>query len=334
MADVVIANDDLVVLGGPSSLTLELDIGAAGNRGSYIFTDVGKPTSPNISFETAPQINDLFINLNPSDNEYLYLYQYKLDNAVLGWTKILRLVPNTILANPVLKFIAGEAHTALNIPGLGTVFIKDLYFPMAGTLENAETESLDHRDINVQYTISSDRDVTSAINLREINTTFDLEIFDTATYIGSGGTVIQYTTQTLNLGARYLRSTLSAAEMQNDFSLLPITGYRKVDVLATVGGRSEQVLDITAATITDGGLFPGSITVPSHGLANGDLIAYLSNGYTEISGMTDQAEYAVQLLAGDEDNTFVMADALGNPVIITDATVEGTQSILKFGGLV
>lgn len=323
MADVVIANDDLVVLGGPSSLTLELDIGSAGVRGSQIFTDVGKPTSPNISFESTPLINDLYINLNPSDNEYLYLYQYKLDNAVLGWVKILRLVPNTILANPVLKFINGEAHTVLTLGGT-TYFVRGLYFPMAGTLENAETENLDHRDINIQYTISSDKQVASGVELIEIDTTFDLQVFN-----GMG-----YTVQTVNLGARYLYSTLKAAEWDGT-DLTAITGYRKVDILATVGGRSEQVLDITTVTPTDGALFPGSLTVPNHGLAVGNLIAYLDNGNTAITGLTDQTEYYVALLVpGDEDNSFVLSADGVNPVIFTNPAFTGTHSILKFGGLV
>lgn len=325
MADVVIANDDLVVLGGPSSVTVELDIGATGNRGSYIFTDVGKPTSENISFTVTPQINDLYINLNPSDNEYLYLYQYKLDNAVLGWTKILRLVPNTVLANPVLKFINGEAHTSLTLAGT-TFVVRGLYFPLAGTLENADTEALDYRDINLQYTVSSDSQVLAAADLKEINTTFDLEIFDP--------TIPGYVTQTANLGSRFLYATLKVAEWDGT-NIAAVNGYRKVDILATVGGRSEQVLDITAVTITDGGLFPGSLTVPNHGLAVGDKVAYLANGNTEIVGLTDQSDYFVAaLVTGDEDNSFVLTADGVNPVILTDATVEGVQSILKFGGLV
>lgn len=325
MADVVIANDDLVVLGGPSAVTVELDIGATGNRGSYIFTDVGKPTAENISFTSTPQINDLYINLNPSDNEYLYLYQYKLDNAVLGWTKILRLVPNTVLANPVLKFINGEAHTSLTLAGT-TFVVRGLYFPLAGTLENADTEALDYRDINLQYTVSSDSQVLAAADLKEINTTFDLEIFDP--------TIPGYVTQTANLGSRFLYATLKVAEWDGT-NIAAVNGYRKVDILATVGGRSEQVLDITAVTITDGGLFPGSLTVPNHGLAVGDKIAYLANGNTEIVGLTDQTDYYVALLVtGDEDNSFVLTADGVNPVILTDATVDGTQSILKFGGLV
>ena len=326
MADVVIANDDLVVLGGPSSITLELDIGAAGVRGSYIFTDVGKPTAENISFSIDPQVNDLYINLNPSDNEYLYLYQYKLDNAVLGWTKILRLVPNTVLANPVLKFINGEAHTTLSILG-STYVVRGLYFPLFGTLENSDTESLDHRDINVQYSVASDAPLLTAISLKEINTTFDVEIWDPVNLV--------YIPQTIPLGSRYLYSTLKVAELQEDLSNQLINGYRKVDILATIGGRSEQVLDITAVTITDGATFPGSITVTNHGLTVGSKIAYLANGNTDIVGLTDQSDYYVAaLVTGDEDNSLILTADGVNPIILTDATLTGVQSILKFGGLV
>lgn len=319
MADVVIANDDLVVLGGPSSIKLELDLGASGKRGSQIFTDVGKPTSPNISFETIPEINDLFINLNPTDNEYLYLYQYKLDNAVLGWSKILRLIPNTILANPILKFINGEAHTVFSFsPGV-TYFAKGLYFPLAGTLENAEVENLDYRDINLQYSIASDKPIASAAQIKEINNVFDVEIFN-----GLG-----YDTQTINLGSRYLYGTLKASEWDGT-NLESIFGYRKVDIVATIGGRSEQLIDIDSVTVTDGEMFPGSLTITNHGLTNNDIVAYLSNGNDEIDGLTDQSEYVV---TGSTPNTISLANLAFEPVIFTDASFDGIHSILKFGGI-
>jgi hypothetical protein len=274
MADVVIASDDLVVLGGPSNITLELDIGAAGVRGSQIFTDVGKPTSPLIEFPVPPQINDLYINLNPSDTDYLFLYQYKLDNAVLGWTKLLRLIPTTILFNPVLKFINGEAHTSVYVPTLGTtVDVRGLYFPISGTLENENVEGIDHRDLNVQYSVISQEISVSAVELVGIDTTFDIQYWNplTSSYV----TVDNY-----NFGSRFLYSKLKVAELNASSQQVFISGYRKVDMVLTIAGRSEQVIDITGVTVANSPS-PGFLTIPNHGMEQGSRFGYLSNGQTK-----------------------------------------------------
>lgn len=330
MADVVIASDDLVVLGGPSSVTVELDVGASGQRGSQIFTDVGKPTSPGISFPVPPQINDLFINLNPSDSDYLFLYQYKLDNAVLGWTKLLRLIPTTILFNPVLKFINGEAHSSVYVPQLGGVVdVRGLYFPITGTLENENIENIDVRDLNVQYTITGDKISAGAVSLKEINTTFTVEYLNPLTQ--------QYSQQVVNFGSRYLYSTLKIAEFNN--SLVPslVTGYRKIDMVLTIAGRSDQVLDITGVTVANPAIMsPGYLTVPNHGMTVGSRFGYLTGGNTPIVGLTDQTDYYV--ISVIDDDSFAIAtnplDPVNTVVTFVSSTFTGTHSIVKAGGLI
>jgi len=42
MADVILSTEDLTVLGGPSSLNLEIDFGPKGDRGSQIFVNLGR----------------------------------------------------------------------------------------------------------------------------------------------------------------------------------------------------------------------------------------------------------------------------------------------------
>lgn len=331
MADVVIASDDLVVLGGPSGITVELDIGAAGARGSQIFTDTGKPTSPIIEFPVPPQINDLYINLDPSDNEYLFLYQYKLDNAVLGWTKLLRLIPTTILFNPVLKFINGEAHTTVKVPQIGTVDLRGLYFPISGTLENENVQGLDYRDLNVQYSVISKEINASAVELVKIDTRFDVEYFNpiTQTYVQ----VPNY-----DFGARFLFSKLKVVEFNALSEQVFINGYRKVDMVLTIAGRSELVKDIgqvNAATMTPP--FPGSLTISSaggHGLVAGDRISYLANGNTPITGLTDQADYYVAATPTLTD-IVIMSNPLDPQSVITfvNPSFVGTHSILTTGAL-
>lgn len=327
MADIVIASDDLVVLGGPSSVTVELDIGAAGVRGSQIFTDNGKPTSPAIEFPVPPQINDLFINLDPSDNEYLFLYQYKLDNAVLGWTKLLRLIPTTILFNPVLKFINGEAHTSIYVPALSaTVDLRGIYFPVTGTLENEEIEGLDHRDLNIQYTINSDKVSATAAELIKIDTTFDVQYWNplTSSYV----TISAY-----NFGARYLFAKLRVAEFTGSpLAAAYINGYRKVDLVLTIAGRSESVIDITGVTVASLPASPGYLTIPNHGLVLGSRIGYLANGNTAIVGLTDQTDYYVASVI-NANNVVLTADGV-NPIVFTNASFTGTHSVVKAGGAI
>lgn len=328
MADVVIASDDLVVLGGPASINVELDIGAAGQRGSQIFTDVGKPTSPGISFPVPPQINDLYINLNPSDTDYLFLYQYKLDNAVLGWTKLLRLIPTTILFNPVFKFINGEAHTSVNVAGVGTVDVLGIYFPITGTLENENIENIDPRDLNVQYTVIGSNPAIGAVELKEINTTFTVEFFNPITQ--------QYQQIVQNFGARYLYARFKIAELDAQLDPQLVNGYRKVDMVLTIAGRSDQVIDITGVVVANPLIqSPGYLTIPNHGLSLGSRFGYLANGNTSIVGLTDQADYYVAMVV-DEDNVILTTnplDAENNLVVFTNATFTGIHSIVKAGGL-
>jgi len=78
--DVVIQQDDLVVLGPPTSVDIALDIGAQGDPGSQIYVGDFDPNSITISqFETlyglAPQGNDLFLR-NEIGVYYGVFYSY------------------------------------------------------------------------------------------------------------------------------------------------------------------------------------------------------------------------------------------------------------------
>lgn len=112
--EVLLSNENLSIFGGPASLDVNVDYGAPGVRGSLIFSGPGKPTDATVSFPTPPRPLDLYINLlPPSDlnNEYLFLYQYGSVNGVLTWSKVLRLIPNTAIANVPVIFIDGIART-------------------------------------------------------------------------------------------------------------------------------------------------------------------------------------------------------------------------------
>jgi hypothetical protein len=337
MAEVVIANEDLVVLGGPSSINLSLDVGATGTRGSYIFNDIGKPTSDQISFSIPPIIGDMYININPSDDEYLYLYQYKLVNGVLSWAKILRLVPNTVLFNPYFKFINGEAYTPVVLNNV-LLFVRGIVFSLSdGGLENEQLETLDARDLNIQFRVSGNAPVMSNLTIEDINTVFT----DVTYVVANTGQVV--TGQTVALDKRYMLAQFKIAEFNESTSAVElVNGYRKVDFFSTIGGRTELVVDIDevqlasldpADAIEIGGQvvpFPGGITVPGHTLLYGDKIVYLSNGNTPIVGLTEGQEYFIAYVA---DDTLVLSPDGQNLVTFTDTTKVKVHSIINLGGI-
>jgi hypothetical protein len=338
MAEVVVANDDLVVLGGPAAINLSLDVGATGTRGSYIFNDIGKPTSSQISFSIPPIIGDLYININPSDSEYLYLYQYKLVNGVLAWTKILRLVPNTVLLNPYFKFIDGEAYTPIVLNN-GLIFVRGIIASLAEAgLENEQVEQLDPRDLNIQLRVGGASPVMSNLVIEDINTAFT-----GITYIiaATGQTL---TNQTVALDKRYMLARLKIAELnESTMELDLVDGYRKVDFFVNVGGRSELVLDIDQVEVASedpedqievNGTtvdFPGGLTIVGHSLSVGNKIVYLTNGNTAITGLTNGQEYFVAHIV---DDTIVLSANGTTLVSLTSATKVKTHSIIDLGGIV
>ena len=72
MPDVVLSNDDLTVLAGPSTVELLVDIGPTGTRGSKFFVGIGNPNSLS---GLGQILNDMYIDTAPGPN-YGYLYQY------------------------------------------------------------------------------------------------------------------------------------------------------------------------------------------------------------------------------------------------------------------
>ncbi len=74
----VVSTDQITVIGPPSSIDLQVDIGPKGDRGSYIFAGPGQPTGAGsvVFLNESPIIGDLFINSNTGDLDYGSIYQY------------------------------------------------------------------------------------------------------------------------------------------------------------------------------------------------------------------------------------------------------------------
>lgn len=157
MVDVILDTQDIRVLGGPSRVDLELDFGRQGARGSYIYAGFGKPTSAVLP--SGYQIKDLYINLDPDDDEYSCIYQYTTtvvdDIDINEWVLLLRVSPATFSINATLTFTDGVAEYVLPI---------DNYFP------DDVLNQITAENVNIQTSFVGDSPVASAISGVSIST--------------------------------------------------------------------------------------------------------------------------------------------------------------------
>lgn len=344
MVDVVAASSSLTVLGGPAAIAVDLDLGAPGQRGTQIFSGPGKPTDSAIQSTVfandEPIVNDLFINLSPSDPDYLYLYKYENVNAILQWSKILRLIPNAVIVNPAVKFINGIAHTIVNFSG-SVYVVKGLYFPLSAFLETVDLGNLRIKDFNIQYNVlgPANEELATSLQLGTISATHAVELFDPDT----GG---YSSPQPFPFGVQTLSAFMQAVDASGA-APVALNGYRIVHFISTIGGRSTDILDFDGTAVN---ATLNTITIPDHGLVNGEFVAYMNNSNASISGLTNELEYIVAVQ--DEDTisllestakTFTPASAVNytaNTISITshgfsngDIVIYSDEGNTTIGGL-
>lgn len=151
MAEVNLATEDLTVIGGPSSITVETNVGAVGNRGVFVMYGIENPNDPNASFITTPQLFDLYIVIDPSSEDYLQMYQYVNQDGVEQWIPAIKLSINFYGTNKLVTFINGEATLDINVFELGLLNLRTdfptlentkHFFTVQATLSNYEASSL------------------------------------------------------------------------------------------------------------------------------------------------------------------------------------------------
>jgi len=192
MPEVLLSSNDLTVLGGPAEITLALEIGPSGDRGSSFFSGNGKPTDQPLAFPSSGvKFYDLYLNLNPTDNEYLFLYQYLSVNGVLQWTKIVKLIPNTGFYNTEVTFENGIAHSIIG----SNISVPAVFLPLATLIDLDSYSEIASSDLNVQANILSERPVSLGTQIMEIS--------DTYTHQGTE----------ISLGALYLPVSINAVQL-------------------------------------------------------------------------------------------------------------------------
>ncbi len=151
MAEVNLSTEDITVLGGPSNVTLETNVGPVGNRGVFVMYGLFEPNDPRATFIATPQFADLYIVTDPASENYLQMYQYTNQEGTQRWVPQIKLSVNFYSANKPLEFTNGEAEVRINIFDLGLVNLRTEfptlqgtkhYFSVQATLSNYNIESL------------------------------------------------------------------------------------------------------------------------------------------------------------------------------------------------
>lgn len=144
MVDVLLSTEDVTVLGGPSSISVDLDFGPQGERGSQIFVGNGNPNSNEVGQDI--KVFDLYINIDPNDEEYLFLYQYQSIPGSDTWVQLFKLITNQYSKNQLASFASD-----------GTSYF---YIPLINIVPADLVGSLDSSNFNIQYSIVGEQDPT------------------------------------------------------------------------------------------------------------------------------------------------------------------------------
>ena len=170
--DTIISNDELVVGGPPASVSVSVDIGPQGERGSEFYSGIGTPAQ-NASSLIDAKVNDLYINRLLGGN---YGVVYKL-NAVPGgssWQPILKFQPISHSVQKIVNFTSGTGSISI---------------PLADFYSNAP-EGLSANSILVQATVELDNPAFVSVSNKEIKDvsavkTFVAELKGSEFYSGS-----------------------------------------------------------------------------------------------------------------------------------------------------
>ena len=143
MADILLSNEDLTVFGGPETISLDLDIGPQGDRGSIILASSGNPQDANVhadlmNMPEGIEALDLAIDVNEYSDTYKTVFQRIATTSGTQWTKMISLKTN--------YYSSVKDETAVN--GILTI-------PPINITDIANEINLTSANFSIQYSVSS-----------------------------------------------------------------------------------------------------------------------------------------------------------------------------------
>ena len=143
MADILLSNDDLTIFGGPESISLDLDTGPQGDRGSIIVGSNGNPQDANVNAVIVQDIQalDIAIDYNPYSDTYKTVFQRIATATGTQWTEMLSLKTNFYSA------IKGPYTPANGKITLAPINVAEIY--------DLSESNVSSSRFSIQYSVSS-----------------------------------------------------------------------------------------------------------------------------------------------------------------------------------
>ena len=143
MADILLSNDDLTIFGGPETISLDLDIGPQGDRGSIIIGVLGDPRDANVASTIVQdtQALDIAIDYQPASTTYKTVFQKVSSGGSLQWVPLISLKTNYYSSIKEVTAVNG----ILTVPPIN---VAEIYGTSGITSATSEV-------FNVQYSVSS-----------------------------------------------------------------------------------------------------------------------------------------------------------------------------------
>ena len=161
MANILLSNEDLTVFGGPETVSLDLDIGPQGYRGSIIVGSNGNPQDANVNAAIVQSLQalDIAIYYNPASTTYKTVFQRIATATGTQWTELFSLKTNYYSSIKDVTAVNGT----ITVPPIN---VTDIY---GGSGLNIASEA----SFNIQYSISSEapsNPMATSLVVNELNT--------------------------------------------------------------------------------------------------------------------------------------------------------------------
>ena len=297
--DVVIQEDDLVVLGPPSTIDISVDIGPKGDRGSTFFTGSGDPNSLTLTqFETihgaVPIYGDIYLRID-FGSDYGTFYTY---NAVPGgdqWSAVIDLLQTMELFFQFNDQAADSFYTAV---GASAIYGSASAVPRI----RFDGQKRINEVINIPISIA-------ASQIYDYGTALADFLSDAITGNVENGLNVTYTAETnkINFDVNDFIITLTGDVLGQ----ATVTNLGNVSISASVQNNSH---DHISANISD---FTESVQDVIGGMIQDNAEAGLSVTYDDASGKLnfDVNDFDI-VLYGDVQGTATVTD-LGDVVMNT-----------------
>jgi len=165
VADILLSNEDLTVFGGPESISLDLDIGPQGDRGSIIIGTLGDPRDATVASYIVQDVQalDIAVDSNPNSNTFKTVFQRIATPSGLQWTPVVSLKTDFYSSVKEVTAVVSGGVGVLTIPPIN---VTDIYLFQ-------ESSTVDSSNFSVQYSISSPDSggpMATALVVKELNT--------------------------------------------------------------------------------------------------------------------------------------------------------------------